>query len=423
MPGNRRDEWRTVRSVLSVRRPVSHAAAAVTRRSATLAAVLGLLLGGTSAALLPAPEADALTVTVVHGRDGREGEFGSLVILADKSLWQRDGTLDAAHFCGGTLVTPSIVVTAAHCMAGESPSSMVVGVVANGDRRDPDPTVRSVARIIIHPDYSRQTMDNDIAVVHLSAPLRGSATTRPARPSDSRLFAAGAAVRSAGWGRLSTAGAEPRIVQVAEMVAFPETSCGGGNEAFTVGALTFAPWGSDDVRPEYMLCAAGVRSLDSKVIDTCVGDSGGPLLGGSGTSTRLVGIVSWGPTSCAEMDGGAAGRPGVYTRVAAYTDFLRDEGVPFLDPPARPVIASALVVDRRVVFVVRNVVQSGVRPERALVRCGADGRTNESGTINDRRRAVVEGLARGVRYECRALIVTAAGRAISVAYPIRLPRR
>jgi secreted trypsin-like serine protease len=69
-----------------------------------------------------------------------------------------------------------------------------------------------------------------------------------------------------------------------------------------------------------MLCAQGVSN--GRIVDACVGDSGGPLTAGAGGRQRLIGVVSWGPNRCASR------RPGVYTRVATATEFLISAGVP-----------------------------------------------------------------------------------------------
>ena len=62
------------------------------------------------------------------------------------------------------------------------------------------------------------------------------------------------------------------------------------------------------------MCAGGVRGKD-----TCSGDSGGPLMRQMTGSWYLIGVVSFGPQKC-----GAPGVPGVYTNVAEYVDWIKD---------------------------------------------------------------------------------------------------
>src|SRR5690606_6910233 len=108
------------------------------------------------------------------------------------------------QFCGGTLVTPTKVVTAAHCMAGETTGSVrVVGgrTYLNGTNG----TVARVSRIWIHPDYRSVTRGDDVAVLTLSTPMP-YATAPYVSPTDTSVYAAGTTARVLGWGTTRSGG-------------------------------------------------------------------------------------------------------------------------------------------------------------------------------------------------------------------------
>jgi len=89
-----------------------------------------------------------------------------------------------------------------------------------------------------------------------------------------------------------------------------------------------------------MLCAGTLDTSDANDeaattngVDSCYGDSGGPLLASTGSALRLVGVVSFG-TGCAMRDSF-----GVYTRVAAFRDFLGSVPRRPVQVAARPTIS------------------------------------------------------------------------------------
>lgn len=185
-----------------------------------------------------------------------------------------------------------------------------------------------VAAIKVHPNYDTRSQENDVAVITLATALRGSPTIQPVTAQEAAtLTAARAPVSVAGWGAInqSKPWRFPEVYRVGDLVVFPDSACGGG-QTFTLDGVKFSGYGPNEVNSRVMLCAEGV--IDGQIVDSCVGDSGGPLIGGLGSDRRLVGIVSWGLEQCATRAGA-----GVYSRVAAFTAFLKSAGVPFAPAP------------------------------------------------------------------------------------------
>ena len=265
---------------------------------------------------------------VVNGTPGNADSFGALVVLADRDIYRARGLYDA-QVCGGTAVTRRIIITAAHCVVDQgtqtTPGQIVIAHTPSGVLSDPDAQVVLVTAIEVNPDYDERTQDGDIAVLHLTTRLESVTPMLPALPAeDAALAPAGATVRVAGWGATTPAGREfPDRFRTGDLVVFPEEACGGGAD-YTIDGVVFRGYGNE-VDPALVVCAEGVRS--DRIVDSCIGDSGGPLIAGRRESARLIGVVSWGPQRCASQ------YPGVYARVSAYTAFLREQGVPFAPTP------------------------------------------------------------------------------------------
>ncbi|KAB1149971.1 serine protease [Streptomyces luteolifulvus] len=249
-------------------------------RARQTAAVVAATAAAAAGALLGAPTATAAPQPIVGGTTTTTTAYPFMMQITDASQSQ---------FCGGTLVSARKVVTAAHCMVGETTGSVrVVGgrTYLNGT----DGTVSRVSKIWIHPSYTDASDGDDVAVLTLS-------TSMPYTPasyvssSQTGVYAAGTTARILGWGTTSSGGSTSNQLRTATVPVVSDAGCRSS-------------YGSDYVASD-MVCAG----YSSGGVDTCQGDSGGPLLIGG----VLAGITSWGE-GCAE-----AGYPGVYTRLTTFS--------------------------------------------------------------------------------------------------------
>lgn len=238
-----------------------------------------------------------LTPQIVGGTTAPSGKWNAIVAL----LSSNRADPYAAQFCGGSLVAPNWVLTAAHCLfdkdgAVVSTASLNVGIGFTSLAG----TVSRVAvgQIIVHPSYNPISDDNDLALLRLSSQSTKN-TVRPILPSETALSAAGVTGLIVGWGNISATDIlYPSELQEASVPVIDQQTC----------ASQLLPLGLTG----NMLCAA----YPDGGVDSCQGDSGGPMYVQNLGVLRQIGIVSWG-VGCAK-----AGKPGVYTRISNYDAWL-----------------------------------------------------------------------------------------------------
>ncbi|NWU51053.1 PRS56 protease, partial [Dromas ardeola] len=217
--------------------------------------------------------------------------------------WLVSVRLHGELMCGGVLVGRSWVLTAAHCFAGNRNELAWTVVVGDHELGKLDAGERAVPvrRILPHPKFNPKTFHGDLALLELAAPLAPSPTISPVcLPSSLAEPSPGTACYIAGWGSLYEEGPAADVVMEARVPLLSQETCRG---ALGRDLLTSA-----------MFCAGYL----SGGIDSCQGDSGGPLACQDPSSHHFIlyGITSWGD-GCGEQ-----GKPGVYTRVAAFVDWL-----------------------------------------------------------------------------------------------------
>jgi secreted trypsin-like serine protease len=210
--------------------------------------------------------------------------------------------------CGGSVISSTRVLTAAHCVLGFSLANL--SVIANrfNLRNRFAGEVLGVAAARIHPDYESSGI-HDVAVLDLAQPTTVAPVALPTAAEDAATTAPGALLRVAGWGARRPLGRKlsPVLKRATEKTRAPRRCL----RAYT----------RDIFDPAVMICALGrrFRAVKRPRIHTtaCVGDSGGPLVADTPSGPRQVGLVSYGGPLC-----GLAAAPTVYSRVSASLDFI-----------------------------------------------------------------------------------------------------
>ncbi len=291
-------------------------------------------------AAVPAQAVPSSKPDIINGSASNPGTYSFLVALLDSQRYAAQGAFQS-QFCGGTLTTTTTIVTAAHCVVEQKtgvrtqPASVLVAL--GRSLKDASLRVVSVSAVTVHPAYSIASGDNDVAVLTLAAPETGITPLTPVSASDATSSdLAGNHVQVVGWGTISSFSKSfPDSFRVGDLILLPGATCGQGQN-YNLNGVNFIAYNPGEANPTTMLCAVGTTGTGA-IIDSCSGDSGGPLIFGDGANAKLVGIVSWG-LNCATR------HPGVYTRVTAMTDFLTSTGA--LVSVAPPVVQESPLNER-----------------------------------------------------------------------------
>ncbi|OQX07261.1 MAG: hypothetical protein BWK80_49705 [Desulfobacteraceae bacterium IS3] len=227
---------------------------------------------------------------IVGGHEAEPGAWPWITALIANGDSLYDG-----QFCGGSLIHPKWVVTAAHCVVDTTPDMFDV-VLGIHDLEKDTGERHKIKRIIVHPAYDGYTGDSDIALLELEEESSRTGIS----PISDNVALEGSESIAVGWGILSDETWE--FTSTLQQVLLPIISNETCNEIYE-GAVT-----------ETMLCA-GYEFKGGK--DSCYGDSGGPLMVKEGDIWKLAGIVSWG-YDC-------SGIFGVYTRVSRLAAFINEQ--------------------------------------------------------------------------------------------------
>ncbi|MEW2401382.1 trypsin-like serine protease [Streptomyces sp. NPDC046862] len=215
-------------------------------------------------------------------------------------LWYYDDSQDLGFFCGGAVIAPTKILTAAHCVDGYDWKQY--GAVITGTSQLPDDagetngTVSGVWRQWDHPSYNADTIDNDIAVLTLPNPIKAT-PIRMTTSGDTASYAEGTSAKVYGWGRTSSTSSDiSQTLKTATLPIQTDATC----------ASEYPDW----FIKGHMVCAGEPASgSDEGTTSACNGDSGGPLV----VNNRIVGVVSWGVEDCVEK-----GAYSVFSKVSTY---------------------------------------------------------------------------------------------------------
>uniref|UniRef100_A0A8C8DR23 Peptidase S1 domain-containing protein n=1 Tax=Oryzias sinensis TaxID=183150 RepID=A0A8C8DR23_9TELE len=213
--------------------------------------------------------------------------------------WQAVLLQNGEFSCGGSLITDQWVLTAAHCLSIFDLNSTVVHLGVQNRSGDPNAVSRTLDDIVCHPEYDTQTLDNDICLIKLSAPVEFNSYIQPVcLASKDSAFHDGTSSWVTGFGD-NGFGSSPEILQEVNVPIVGPNRCRcyykDGNEI-----------------TDNMLCAG----LENGGKDSCQGDSGGPLVFESSSIWIQGGVVSFG-AGCAQ-----AYKPGIYAKVSNYQDWI-----------------------------------------------------------------------------------------------------
>ncbi|XP_063594220.1 serine protease 43-like isoform X2 [Penaeus indicus] len=227
--------------------------------------------------------------------------------------WQVAMQVNGKFHCGGSVIGEYWVLTAAHCVKSyeNTPQAikLFIGDWDLGTTNDGPSLTASVARVNVHPQYSKPALQNDIAVLRLSQRLQYNERIRPICLPTSDIRIEDEIATVSGWGRNEDFQLQKQLHHLLARVVS--------------NSLCDEKWNRNGAARGIIV--SSMMCMDATNGDSCNGDSGGPSIvespAGSGKWLQ-VGVVSFGSGSCTE-----ASLPGVYTRVSYYRDWIRQQMV------------------------------------------------------------------------------------------------
>jgi len=265
---------------------------------------------------------------VVGGNEVEENSYPWMAALGSRINDGVDGGI--RWFCGGSLISSNMILTAAHCIqvmgvsfcefslnriVQKPGSQLSLDVVRLGAHNLGESAFENVddyvpKQVIMHPQFKDNGSfpEHDIAIIVLQTEASGVRMRREVSPvclpAPNTQLPPGSPVLVAGWGATSEGGLEADRLQEVTVEVTGQTKC-----RTLYKQMVGADIGED------ILCAG----LDEGGKDACQGDSGGPLVSDQGDGTfRLVGVVSAG-LGCARRN-----VPGLYAKVSNHMGWIED---------------------------------------------------------------------------------------------------
>lgn len=224
--------------------------------------------------------------------------------------WMISILISGNYRCGGSLIHPKVVLTAAHCLekknviylarAGEWDSSNTKELLKHQDRE--------VTSIVIHQDYNPGVLYNDIALLVLAKPFELEKHIQLVCLPSNKIVSESGECIATGWGKdkFGGDGQYPAILKKVILPTLSHAECQKDLRATRLGQYF-------ELHKSFV-CAGGKEGQD-----TCVGDGGGPLVcpfTDEENRYQQVGITSWG-LECFEKN-----VPGVYANLAVLKPWI-----------------------------------------------------------------------------------------------------
>ncbi|XP_055912813.1 collagenase-like [Eupeodes corollae] len=228
---------------------------------------------------------------ITNGLTAKTGQFNFQVGLEMRM------SLLTGQWCGGSLISPEWIVTAAHCTDGAKSIKAYLG-----STHQRSGVMVKVLETIIHSGWNETTVANDISLLRIEPVTLGPTINTVKLPAVSNSFFTNKylneKVIASGWGMINDEGDSSEDLQYAEMQIVPNSVC--------LRYYGYAIKSSN-------ICAQGPVGTS-----TCSGDSGGPLV--TESTNTLIGLTSFGAAM-----GCTLGLPEAFTRISSYRSWILEQ--------------------------------------------------------------------------------------------------